>query len=205
MFWYSILPIWKVKKMNNEQAIEQATYHAWFQHRDSDGWIAVAKKESGQFKQYHYKPEELAAELRIWLGEDVYFSQNTFFKPQRNIQNIRQLRSLYVDLDFYLFNYDLSWVLGKLEFEYYKEIIPEPNIIIFSGRGLVLIWLLEPVPYKALPLWQAVQNYFLDRLADLGEIQKLLMQHVYSGSQVVLIAKMVLRLKQNTDMNINIH
>lgn len=156
------------KIMKHSSAIERARYHVWFHHHDSDGWITVAKKTDHGFKQYHFHPDELAKELTNWLGEDVYFSQNTFYKPQRSIQNIRQLRSLYVDLDFYLLNYDQSWVIAKLEHEHFKKDIPEPNILIFSGQGLVLIWLLEPVPYKALPLWQAVQNHFLSVLSDLG-------------------------------------
>lgn len=155
--------------MINDSTLEKARYHAWFHHNDSDGWITVAKKTiNGRFQQRHYKPEELAVNLSNWLGEDVYFSQNTFYKPQRQIQNLRQLKALYVDLDFYLFNYDPSWILGKLEYEFFGENIPEPNIIIFSGQGIVLIWLLEPVPYKALPLWQAIQDYFLKELKDLG-------------------------------------
>lgn len=154
---------------SSASSLEEARYHAWFHHNDSDGWITVAKKtEKGKFQQRHYKPEELASSLSEWLGEDVYFSQNTFYKPQRQIQNLRQLKALYVDLDFYLFNYDPSWVLGKLEHEFFGQAIPEPNIIIFSGQGIVLIWLLDPVPYQALPLWQAVQDYFLNELKDLG-------------------------------------
>lgn len=150
-------------------SLDEARYHAWFHHNDSDGWITVARKtESGKFQQRHYKPEELAENLTNWLGEDVYFSQNTFYKPQRQIQNLRQLKSLYVDLDFYLFNFDPSWVLGKLEHEFFGQAVPDPNIIIFSGQGIVLIWLLDPVPYKALPLWQAVQDYFLNQLKELG-------------------------------------
>ncbi|MEK5445174.1 MULTISPECIES: hypothetical protein [Bacillaceae] len=148
--------------------LKEAQYHAWFHHHDSDGWITVAKKSLGGFQQRYYKPQELAKSLSDWLGEDVYFSQNTFYKPQRQIQNLRQLKSLYVDLDFYLFNYDPSWIIGKLEYDFFGQSIPEPNIIIFSGQGVVLIWLLEPVPYRALPLWQALQDYFLNQLKDLG-------------------------------------
>jgi hypothetical protein len=171
---YESFPVWRgdfcMKNLTSTAtSLEEARYHAWFQHHDSDGWITVARKtENGKFQQRHYKPEELAASLSNWLGEDVYFSQNTFYKPQRQIQNLRQLKSLYVDLDFYLFNYDPSWVIGKLEHEFFGQAIPNPNIIIFSGQGIVLIWLLEPVPYKALPLWQAVQDYFLNQLKELG-------------------------------------
>ena len=152
--------------MNN---LAEARHHAWFHHHDSDGFISIAKKENGTFRQYHYNsPEQLAENLSDWLGDDVYFSQNTFYKPVRRIENIRQLRSLYVDLDFYIFNYDPSWIMGKLEHEYFGKSIPEPNIIIFSGQGIVLIWLIDPVPYKALPLWQAVEKYLLNQLQDLG-------------------------------------
>jgi hypothetical protein len=151
-----------------QNAVNQAQYHAWFHHKGADGFITVAKKENGKFKQMHYHPEKLAAKLTEWMGQDVFFSQNTFLYPKRSIQSIRQLRSLYVDLDFYLLNYDPNWVLEKLQYEYFGQLVPDPNIIIFSGQGVVLIWLIEPVPYKALPLWQAVQNYFLKQLSDLG-------------------------------------
>lgn len=155
--------------MENANSIQKAQYHAWFQHNDADGWITVAKKDpSNRFIQKHFKPFELADKLSEWLGEDVFFSQNTFYRPQRSIQTVRQLRSLYTDIDFYLFNYDPSWVMGKLQHEFFGQSIPEPNLIIFSGQGIVLIWLLEPVPYKALPLWQAVQNHFLSKLEELG-------------------------------------
>ena len=151
--------------------LEEARHHILFHHnpQNSDGFITLCKKgDNNRFRQYHYRPEELAEHLSEWMGEDIYFSQQTFYKPQRSIENIRQLKSLYVDLDFYIFNYDPTWIVGKLEAEYFKESIPDPNLIIFSGRGIVLIWLLDPVPYKALPLWQAVQNYLLNQLEALG-------------------------------------
>ncbi|RXT00992.1 replication protein [Ammoniphilus sp. CFH 90114] len=149
--------------------MQNAQYHAWFHHHQcADGWITVAKKEKNVFKSYHYRPAELAPELSKWIGEDVYFSQNTFYKPLRRIEHIRQLRSLYVDVDCYLLNYDTDWVMGKLVHEFFGEIMPEPNLIIFSGRGIVLVWLIEPVPHQALPLWQAIQNYFCEQLKGIG-------------------------------------
>lgn len=143
-----------------------------FQHnpQNTSGWITLAKKDpdTKRFRQYHYKPEELASSLSEWMGEDVYYSQNSFYKPQRRIDNIRQLRSLYVDLDVYNLGMTPEWVLGKLEFEYFGQAIPEPNMVIFSGRGLVLIWNIEPIPYKAMPLWRAVETFFVDQLKEVG-------------------------------------
>lgn len=147
-----------------------------FQHnpQNTDGWITLAKKDphTKRFSQYHYQPEELAASLTEWMGEDVYYSQNSFYKPQRRIDNIRQLRSLYVDLDVYTEGLTPEWVLGKLEHEFFGQAIPDPNMVIFSGRGLVLVWNIEPIPYMAMPLWRAVENHFMEQLKELGADSK---------------------------------
>ena len=152
--------------------IDAAEKQLLFQHHpdNTDGWITLAKKDpqTKRFRQYHYRPEELASSLSEWMGEDVYYSQNSFYKPQRRIDNIRQLRTLYVDLDVYNLDLDPEWVLGKLELEYFGQTLPEPNMVIFSGRGLVLIWNIDPLPYVAMPLWRAVENYFAEQLKEIG-------------------------------------
>lgn len=157
---------------NLAQKVDAARHHILFHHnpQNADGYITIARKDrkNNRFVQQFYRPDELADHMRDVIGEDVFFSQNTFYRKTRRIETIRQLRSLYVDLDFYIFNYDPDWILGKLEYEFYRQTIPEPNLIIFSGQGIVLIWTIEPVPYKALPLWQAVQKYLIDQLKPLG-------------------------------------
>lgn len=156
--------------------IAEAEEHLAFQHNPdtTDGWITIARKDPNThiFKQYHFKPDEIAANLTKWIGENVYISQNTFYKPQRRIENIRQLRSLYVDLDVYNLGLTPEWVRGKLDFEFFGQTIPDPNIILYSGRGLVLIWEIEPVPHMAMPLWKAVENYLTKELAELGADNK---------------------------------
>lgn len=153
-------------------SINAAKRHLTFQHdpTSTQGWITLAKKDpqTHKFRQYHYKPDELAEQLSQWTDEDVYYSQNTFYKPQRRIDSIRQLRSLYVDLDVYNLGLKPEWVLGKLELEFFGKTIPDPNVVIFSGRGLVLIWNIEPIPYMAMPLWRAVENYFVQSLMAVG-------------------------------------
>lgn len=152
--------------------LDAAEKQLLFHHhpQNTSGWITLAKKdpETKRFRQYHYQPEELASALTDWMGEDVYYSQNSFYKPQRRVDNIRQLRSLYVDLDVYNLGLSPEWVLGKLEFETFGQALPEPNMVIFSGRGLVLIWNIEPIPYKAMPLWRAVETFFVNQLKEVG-------------------------------------
>ena len=160
-------------KIVEQSALDEAKQHVLFHHYEASGWITLAKKERyGTWKQYHYQPKQVASELSVWLGENVYFSQNTFYKPQRRIENLRQLRALYVDVDCYHLNYDPHWVVGKLNLEVFQQSVPAPNLIIYSGRGIVCIWLIEPVPYQALPLWKAVQNYFYKQLEYVGADKK---------------------------------
>lgn len=156
--------------------IDAAEKQLLFHHnpQNTSGWITLAKKDpdTKRFRQYHYQPEELASALSDWMGEDVYYSQNSFYKPQRRIDNIRQLRTLYVDLDVYNMGMTPEWVLGKLEFEVFGQALPEPNMVIFSGRGLVLIWHIEPLPIEAMPLWRAVETFFVEQLKEVGSDTK---------------------------------
>lgn len=153
-----------LQAISEQAAIEHILRH----HASADGWITLARLEGKSYRQYHYRLEDISSVLSEWLGEDVFFSQNTFYRPSRKIEYIRQLRALYVDVDCYLLNLDPEWVIGSMENGLFQDKLPEPNIIIHSGRGLALVWLLEPVPAKALPLWQAVENYMVRQFKSFG-------------------------------------
>lgn len=62
--------------------IDAAEQQLLFHHnpQNTSGWITLAKKDpdTKRFRQYHYQPEELASALSDWMGEDVYYSQNSF-------------------------------------------------------------------------------------------------------------------------------
>ncbi|GAB6178966.1 hypothetical protein JCM14036_02850 [Desulfotomaculum defluvii] len=146
----------------------EAHKHVFFQHGNADGWVTLAKADGDNWRQYHYKANELTNVLSEWLGIDTYILQNTLYKPERRIENIKQFRACYLDLDCYLLNMVPGYVIDELEKGYFQRSVPEPNLIIHSGRGINLIWLIEPVPYNALPLWMAVQRYLVAQLKGVG-------------------------------------
>ena len=150
--------------VSEQAALEHVLRH----HAGADGWIALSRREGERYKQYHYRVDDIARVLSEWMGEDAYFSQNTFYRPSRKIEYIRQLRALYVDVDNYLLNLDPEWTIASMELSLFGDRIPEPNLIIHSGRGLAIVWFIDPVPAKALPLWQAVENHFVRQLARFG-------------------------------------
>jgi hypothetical protein len=157
-----------------EILIENAEDHLTIHHANSDGWITLARKEENHFRQYHYKYKDVFAELPKWSGNDVFHSQNTFFQPVRRIENIRQLLANYVDIDFYQKGLNKEWVLGHIKMLADDDEIPKPNYIIHSGRGIVLIWFINPAPIQALPLWNVLQDYLYKKLKHLGADNKAL-------------------------------
>lgn len=148
------------------ELLEQAREYIETLHGTSKGWITLADINNKKYHQWHYKVLEL---LEMEFDKhNMYISQNTFYKPQRRIENIKELRALFIDLDLYKLNMTKEQVIYWLNEEYFNIKIPRSNMIVDSGRGLYLIWTIESVPGQALPLWKAIEEYFYNHLKGLG-------------------------------------
>lgn len=99
---------------------------------------------------------------------------STFYKPMRRIENIKELTCNFIDLDTYNTKFTKTQILMNLEENYFNRSIPRPSLIIDSGRGLTLGWTIERVPYMALPLWKAIQEYLYNQLKEFGADRKAL-------------------------------
>lgn len=141
-------------------------------HGDSKGYITRAEIKDNIYSQWHYTIGSLAEQ--DFTGENTYISQNTFYKPQRRIENIKELKSLYIDLDTYNTLYTSSQILLNLQENYFNQSIPRPNLVVNSGRGLYLEWTIKSAPYKALPLWKAIEEYLYKQLKEFGADNKAL-------------------------------
>lgn len=110
-----------------------------------------------------------------WLGKDVYFSLNTFKSYKRVSEDCVRLNALYTDLDFYKAKPKIDLIEARYQIDEMiaNEVILSPNIIIHSGRGLQLIWLMEYMKYdNYLKLWGHMQNEIYKRF-----------QHLHSDSK----------------------
>ncbi|MBC2457731.1 DNA-binding response regulator [Clostridium beijerinckii] len=147
-------------------------------HEGDDGFIAIAAKKDKEYVQYHYKVDDLTYNIgkAVSLDANIYITPNSFFMPKRKIENIRKLNALYIDIDYYniekLKSYDHERILAILENDYFGQDVPEPSFVIYTGRGLAIYWLIEPVPIKVLPLWNSIQKFFVDKLKDMGADSK---------------------------------
>lgn len=144
--------------------IEECINHLEMLHKDSKGYITISSKDPN-YKQWHYKSEDIIDNAEDILNIiNAYVSQNTFYKPQRRIENIKELRTIYIDIDCHKTKYSKEAVKYFLEKDFYGTKIPQPNFLIDSGRGLYYVLLIEPVPSMAMPLWYAVQRYIYNQL-----------------------------------------
>ncbi|NFL39309.1 helix-turn-helix transcriptional regulator [Clostridium botulinum] len=142
-------------------------------YKENDkGYVAIFRKGFKGIYQRHYKKQELGEALDGFFSSgynnELYISMNTFLKPNRTAENLRYLNALYIDIDCYKLNIRKESVLFFLENDFYNKIIPEPSMVVDSGRGLYLIWLIEQVPSQALPLWKAIQYYLYNALKEFG-------------------------------------
>ena len=153
-------------KQKDEKELSQSVKYINTVHGNSEGWITKAKISSEGYKQWHYKHMQLVG---LKFNEDnVYITLNTFYKTYRRIEYLKELKALFIDLDTYKTGFTKEQILMNLNENYFGKNIPIPNLIIDSGRGLYLIWLIKKVPSMALPLWKAAEEYLYKTLKEFG-------------------------------------
>lgn len=104
---------------------------------------------------------------------DTWITQAEFSAPTRRIVDFQRVSVCWVDVDTYkipelqykLPEQLLSILLRKCQ----SEGLPEPSLVVFSGRGLQVKWLLHSaVERPNLPLWNALQRELCRRLMPIG-------------------------------------
>ncbi|MDO4536431.1 MAG: DNA-binding response regulator, partial [Clostridium perfringens] len=153
-------------KQEDEENLSTSIKYINIVHRNSQGWITKAKISNEGYKQWHYKHIQLV-ELK-YDEDNVYITLNTFYKTYRRLECLKELNALFIDLDTYKTGFTKEQILMNLCENYFGKNVPIPNLIIDSGRGLYLIWLIKKVPSMALPLWKAAEEYLYKTLKEFG-------------------------------------
>jgi len=151
---------------------ETTAYHS----AEKFGFFTVAQKVEGAhgWQQRSYRLDRLPTILEELDGQpDTYISQAAFAAPNRRIANLARISLLWVDLDFYnverLRGLRVESIAAQVLDACDDQGIPPPSVIIDSGRGMYAKWYFEaPIPARALPRWQLVQNTFCLKLKDFG-------------------------------------
>lgn len=99
-------------------------------------------------------------------SKDIYITPNSFYKPQRNNNNIRQLRSLFIDLDLRE-QMTFEKAIEEINLKVSQGKIPQPTMTVNSGRGIHLYWVIEHAPKQAIHTWQELEDYLYHQLKPL--------------------------------------
>lgn len=144
-----------------------ATEKAYIEHlytKGTEGYIEL----SHDFKRYKRINYYSLDEVEKFYGlNNVFISPNTFYIKQRQVRNIRHLRSLYIDLDLNLNKISKSEAIYKTFILAGEGKIPKPTMAVDSGRGIHLYWRIENAPYGALYTWQQLEDYLYNNLKHL--------------------------------------
>jgi hypothetical protein len=123
--------------------------------------------------QRTYPLRELAQVIdSLDKNTDTWISQGEFKGFNRRVVNLLRTGVIFADLDYYHTPFKsygpeaMAWAVVQ---RCHDDGLPIPSLVLFSGRGLQVKWLLdEPIPSQALPRWNAVQKALGAALADMG-------------------------------------
>lgn len=155
--------------------------HLRYLHRDSHPagfahiWIKEADRRE---KQYHSRR---ISSLNTWdipnkvRGRgSIYTTINPLYRYYRKNDNVSNVQWIYVDVDAPP-NAPLDWqhstTMRIREEILDKGILPEPNARVSSGRGIWLLWRIDPISIKYTPdmdIWKGLTREFSNTLKKYG-------------------------------------
>lgn len=122
------------------------------------GTVLVWQRQAGGRRWLKIEPSDPMAQLLAGhAGQRDRFISVNEFQSWRLVRLLRSLRAVYVDLDNCA---TIEEALARCD----DAVLPAPSYAIESGRGVHLYWLLDAVPAKALPAWQAIQTRLIATL-----------------------------------------
>lgn len=152
------------------ELFEPAEYLSQYKY----GYFSILTSDNGIKRQSPFSLDTLEKALTCLDPKiDTWISQNQFLKPNRRAVNVARMGLLFVDLDTYhseiMQNRTIDNQLATLYWHLEDLELPKPSLVIHSGRGFQLKWLLEyDVPKGALPRWNLMQKTLVGKLKHLG-------------------------------------
>ena len=164
-------------------------------HRGTDGFVTFHHIDDDRFDNLYAVPaaelEQMFPQFIEHLQQDSYFSINAFKypayrssgyhpdlrQPRRKSSNLRWLTACFVDLDVYNLGLDVGQTIGLVVQQQDAGTIPPASMIVRSGRGVWLLWMLHdpknpgqpsPAYWDKRSLYARVQNAIGKQMADMG-------------------------------------
>lgn len=154
------------RKLTNKQYVN----HLY--SKEIDGYIQIMQLKNKEVVDIkNYKGMTILKSLEKYTGKkDVFITPNSIYNGKRDSQNIRQFRTLYIDLDCR--EYEVNDIIYRIWDLVNEGKIPEPTMVVASGRGVHAYWRIKHAPYQALATWQELEDYLCKQLKHLGADSK---------------------------------
>jgi hypothetical protein len=130
-------------------------------------FVSISSK--GAF-DYYQPPEKADAAARATVGDrDHYIGLNTYRFPRGPMAGIK---TIHADLDYYKspkWHGADPWQVTAAVFAWlHHKAIPRPTLVVFTVRGLQLIWRFPTVINRAAPKAKAAMRALVSSLAEFG-------------------------------------
>ncbi|WP_156023900.1 hypothetical protein [Thioclava indica] len=139
--------------------------------KDQHGRPSLLWFEGDEPRNLCLAPSELELALPGLLDGRAYLSLNRF-RYRRTSDQLIVLNALYVDLDWHKTARWRDCNVGVVERAVLKHLdvanLPPPSVLLQSGCGSALIWLIDELPPQALMRWQATMRALGDVFVKFG-------------------------------------
>lgn len=182
-------PIFELRRLNASELVWSA-YASLLHPADAEDVSIYAYQEGDRTLRTGAKGAEVVATVRVYKPRFVTLNAFRETVPgwarKKNLTyttapisaewNLATLNSVWVELDFYKKprwrhlapELMVHFVLERCE----ERGLPQPSLIVCSGRGLYLLWLHDRLPaygkHGALSVWKALQKAINDNFIDMG-------------------------------------
>lgn len=104
------------------------------------GYIATFELANKQHRFFGLNDKDALHKLSQRKKKNMYLSLNAFEYGSRSSDNLAQLRNIGVDVDCYTVGFTVSATLKHLETLVMSGTIPNPNLVIESGKGVQILY-----------------------------------------------------------------
>ncbi|MBS7531865.1 AsnC family protein [Hazenella sp. IB182353] len=125
--------------------LELELWHdCYLSERKKTGFVATLEMPGG-FQRYWglNDIQKMLTHAESKHESDMYLSLNAFKYGSRKETALKQIRNIGLDLDIYKMGATLAEATDEVQALVLDRILPEPNLVIGSGRGLQLIYGIE--------------------------------------------------------------
>lgn len=127
-------------RIDNHDSFIDSWIDCYLSETKKAGFVCTLQLPTMQQIHYGLNDRKKLLEVSKKTPGDFYLSLNAFNFGSRTSRGLKQLRNIGIDLDFYKLNMSLKDALKEVKKLIYQEEIPNPNLVINSGRGLQLIY-----------------------------------------------------------------